>query len=185
MRNLFVFIIILISLYLGFGGFIILENKQKFDKAMALPEKKVKFGIITFRNKEQGEAGQELKLIQRVFPYAAEIPTVLGFMLTAMAFGVIGSMARVINTCIMDKKTIKEVQNLFLIIAQGMLIGVIILGISYTVPVVLTTEDTALKPITIVFLSLFGGINYENFFNWLTKIIQKKIFKDPDTEVQA
>lgn len=182
MRNIFVVIIVLISLYIGFGGFIILENEQKYEKALILPEKKAKIGPITWRNKELGQAAKQQQLIKEVFPYQSKIPTVLGFMLTAMAFGVIGSIARVVNTCIKDKKTINEVQNLFLIIVQGMLIGVIILGISYIVPVVLTTEDTALKPITIVFLSLFGGINYENFFNWLTKIIQKKIFKDPEPQ---
>lgn len=169
-------IIFVIALYLGTGGYIILQNKQMYEKAKTLEKKEVDYQGITFYNKEIMSAAREQDLIIYVYPYAMKIPSFLSFLLTAVSFGIIGSLGKVINDTIQKKVKFKDTQNLILVPIQGGIIGIIILGISYTIPIILTNENVNLKPITIVFLSLFGGVFYLNFYDWFTHMVNKVLF---------
>ena len=165
-------IIFLIVLYLGSGGFIILQNEQSYEKAFTLERKEVVYESINFYNKEVMIAAREQELIISIYPYATKIPSFLSFLLTAISFGIIGALGKVINDSIQNGTNFKDAPNLLLIPMQGGIIGIIILGISYTIPIILTNENITLKPITIVFLSLFGGIFFLNFYSWITNIIR-------------
>ena len=176
-KNVIISLMLIIALYFGSGGFIILENEQKYERAIVLPEKTAKYKGIPFYNKEVMLTAKEQELITKIYPYSKRIPSTLSFILTAMAFGLIGSLSKLINQCLSDKTKLSETENLFLIPFQGALIGLIILGISYTIPTFLTNESGSLKPITVVLLSLFGGIYYKNFYTWLSSLIKKTIFK--------
>lgn len=176
----FCVIIFMIALYFGTGGYIILQNEQLYEKVKTLENKEVEYQGITFYNKETMNAAREQGLIICVYPYAMKIPSFLSFLFTAVSFGIIGALGKVINDTIQQKVKIKDTHNLILIPLQGGIIGIIILGISYTIPIILTNENVSLKPITIVFLSLFGGIFYLNFYDWFTHIINKILFSKED-----
>jgi hypothetical protein len=169
----------IIAIYLGVGGFLILRNDQLFNESLALKSSPVTYDGVTFNTKEEMEAVQQQDLILCVFPYADRIPSVLSFLLTAISFGIIGAIGKVINDTIQGGTRLRDVKNLLLITVQGAIIGLIILGVSFTIPVVLTNEKSSLNPVTVVFLSLFGGIYYLKFFNWITNVISKVVFEDP------
>jgi hypothetical protein len=173
-------LILLIALYLGTGGFIILQNEQLYEKSFTLEAKEVieSGSGIKFANKERMEAALQQALIQKIYPYAKSIPSALSFVLTAISFGIIGSIGKIINDVIIKKQILNEVGNLLLIPLQGGIIGLIILGVSYAIPVLLTSDAESLKPITVVFLSLFGGIFYLQFYKWFSKAIDKVVSKD-------
>ncbi|MGQ1788513.1 MULTISPECIES: hypothetical protein [unclassified Saccharicrinis] len=173
-------IIFLAALYIGSGGYIILQNEQLYEKANTLEKKEVTYHGIKFYNKETMNAAREQELIISVYPYAMKIPSFLCFLLTAISFGIIGALGKVINDTIHKKTKFKDTPNLLLVPIQGGIIGIIILGISYTIPIILTNDNVSLKPITIVFLSLFGGIFYLNFYDWFAHMINKVLFSKDD-----
>lgn len=171
MKTTILLLILFTALYFGVGGFIVLQNDQMYDaatKATALP---VTVNGIQFRNKEVMETFKEQSLITVIFPYTENIPSALRFVITAISFGIIGSIGKIINDNIQNQTEINSVINLFLIPLQGGIIGVIVLGISYTIPIFLTNDAVTLKPITIVFLSLFGGLFYNRFYQWFSDAV--------------
>ncbi|MDN3689348.1 hypothetical protein [Cyclobacterium jeungdonense] len=173
-------IIFITALYFGSGGYIILQNEQLYEKAQTLEKNEVVYKGVTFYNKETMIAAREQDLIIRVYPYAMKIPSFLSFLLTAVSFGIIGALGKVINDTLQKNVIFKETPNLLLVPIQGGIIGIIILGVSYAIPIILTNENVSLKPISIVFLSLFGGIFYMNFYEWFTSVIDRILFIQDD-----
>ena len=176
-KNAITLLVLLAALYLGAGGLSILQNQQSYERASMLERNEVWFKGISFQNKEIMETAIQQELILRVFPYASKIPSIISFIITAISFGSIGAIGRVINDSIVKQTRLWDNKNLLLIPIQGALIGLIILGISFTIPVVLTANETTLNPVTIVFLSLFGGIFYLNFYKWFLDVLDKYISK--------
>lgn len=176
-KSIIITVLFFLALYLGSGGFIVLENEQGYEKALTLQKKEVIYKNITFYNKEVMVAAKQQGLIFDFYPYYDRLPSVLNFIITAICFGIIGSIGKVINDSIKNETILYEKKNLLLIPCQGGIIGLIILGVSYTIPVLLTTDNVTLKPITVVFLSLFSGIFYENFYQWFLKNLNETVFK--------
>lgn len=182
MKTFIFFIILAASVYFGTGGFLILQNDQAYEQAKELKQMPVEVDGICFYNREVMIAATQQDLILKIYPYALNIPSFLSFIITALSFGIIGSIGKVINDIIHGERQLNDFPNLLLIPLQGAFIGLIILGISFAIPVILTSENISLKPIAIVILSLFGGIYYRNFYSWITNILEKTLFvkKDPD-----
>ncbi|MFL9843313.1 hypothetical protein [Flavobacterium rhizosphaerae] len=174
-------LLILGSLYFGTGGLIYLELEKRYSDAQseAVKNKKVSDGKsvvinnIPFNNKKIAEIAKDQFLAEAIYPYVVYIPTFLNFIITAISFGIIGTFAKTINYCITNNTKIADVTNLLLLLIQGACIGFIILGISYAIPTILTNEEVTLKPISIVFLSLIGGIFHEDFYKWLRDSVKQ------------
>lgn len=170
-------LVLFLALYFGTGGFLILQNDQTYEDLKATK--------VTESNKQDIVVGMqnivdEQTAIEAIYPYILALPTVLSFLITSICFGIIGSIAKIVNDTIQSKKKITATVNLLLIPIQGGLIGIIILGISYALPVLLTNENISLKPISIVFLSLFGGVYYQNFYSRFLKIVNSIGSADKD-----
>jgi len=182
------FIFLLLIIYIGVGGMIILENDQryqKFDDDKNIKSDQIdttKFYVydsIQFSSKEKMLAYREQYLAEQIFPYLDKLPSFLNFFLTSISFGIIGAFSKVINDSIKKGEPPQGMVNLFLIVTQGGLIGIIVLSISYIVPALLIADGVQLKPLTIVLLSLLGGVFYLEFFEWLESRIRNNIQK-PD-----
>jgi hypothetical protein len=177
-KTIIMALLFFLALYFGSGGFIVLENEQKYEKALTLEKKEALYNnLIPFYNKEVMEAAKQQDLILKFYPYYDKLPSVLNFIITAICFGIIGSIGKIINDSIKNETILHKKTNLLLIPCQGGIIGLIILGVSYTIPVILTSDNITLKPITVVFLSLFSGIFYENFYQWFLRNLNENVFK--------
>jgi hypothetical protein len=181
-RVVFLFIIFLSALYFGTGGFIVLENSQLHEKSLFIEPKPVtdSKSNVTFRNKEDLESALQQDLITKVYPHTPGLPSSLSFIITAICFGIIGAVGATVNTVIQRKSKLREVPNLLLIPIQGAIIGIIVLGISVTLPTILANETVSLKPITVVFLSLFGGIFYLQFYKRFNDAVERFIAHKQD-----
>jgi hypothetical protein len=182
-KTVSIFIFLCLAIYFGVGGLIILENDLKYEKVKQNfkdPRDTTEYsnGKITFKTEEALNAYQQQHLAYQLFPYLKNIPSFLSFFITSISFGVIGAFSKVINDIIKLKQTLAGVSNLFLVLTQGGLIGIIVLGISYLIPKILISEAIILNPITIVLLSLLGGVFYLDFFSWLESLIKKNIYKN-------
>lgn len=177
-KSILIAMTFVLALYLGSGGFIYLQNEQNYEAACKMPKKEVKLGSIQFYNEGAMTCLQEQDLILSVYPYVHSIPAALRYIITALSFGIIGAIGRLISIAILSESRLQEIPNLLLIPLQGAIIGLIVLGISYTIPIFLNNESTSLKPITVVFLSLFGGVSYLEFYPSFTVALQRKFEKE-------
>lgn len=176
-RVILFFLLFSISLYFGTGGYVIIQNEQMYEDAQKLEKREVVENGSKYDNIELLRMVKQRQQIIKLFPYAQHIPNGVSFIITAMAFGIVGAIGRVINDIIRLKQKLTETPNLLLIPLHGAIIGVVILGISYSIPILLTGDNIQLKPISMVFISLLGGIVYDNFYTWIIGTINKLIAK--------
>lgn len=183
-KLLFILFMLLGTLYFGMGGMIILENDIEFEKANQIPkdpkDTSTYMGAsnIPFDTKAKLEAFEEQKLAFNLFPYLKGVPSFFSFAITAICFGAIGAIGKVINDIVRQKEQVlPPLVNLGLIFIQGGIIGLIVLCISYVVPNFLSKEGLTLSPISVVVLSLFGGVCYLDFFAWVESVIKRNVSK--------
>jgi len=176
--------VLLVVIYFGAGGLIILENDLKYEKVKKnfkdprdTLEYKNKNGV-TFKTKEALEASDQQDLAFKIFPHLQDIPSFFSFFITSICFGIIGVFSKMINDSIKSKDpALPEFAYMTLMIIQGGLIGILVLSISYVIPNILINESLTLNPISIVVLSLLGGVCYLDFFLWLESAIKSNVIK--------
>ncbi len=114
-----------------------------------------------------------IKGYENIFPLVKIIPSFFGLILTAMCFGMIGSLISILLRIVGDQYTkpgeVKYISEPVL----GLFTGLCVLGISYVLPTILVSKSDTLRPITLMFLALFFGIYSKNFFEKLASLFPK------------
>lgn len=175
------------SLYLGSGGITSLElaaeetriNELVVDANDTIPvildEKEFKSRSEAIVYLEDKQFKENKKLAEGIFPWLNLPYTFLSLLITSFAFGSLGGSISVLRDITLDKPKIDEAKIFSKPILGGGC-GVVILSISYILPVLIVTGETQIRTISIVFVSLFGGLFTEHFYLWLSTVFGK-IFK--------
>lgn len=171
------------AIYFGTGGLIILQNEQQYEKAIIKEKDPVSYDGSNFRNKEVMTTAIEQYYIIKVYPFSNNLPQTLIFIITSISFGILGSVARTVNFSIKKDISFYNIKNMELIPIQGGFVGLIILGISFIIPNFLTNNDVVLSPISIVILCLLGGIMHNEFYEWISNNIRRKLKKTSSLDV--
>jgi hypothetical protein len=157
---------LILCLYFGIGGFCILEmQKRKIEHY----EK----GNFNGSDAVGKEIMKDIGFTFNIFPHTRKIPSILNFILTSICFGTIGAIGAIFNVIILGKEKVDKVRNILLIPVQGALIGFIMLGFSYLLPLLITSGDVELKPIFVVIFSLIAGMYHHEFYNWVGEFFKK------------
>lgn len=158
--------------YLGCAGY----TKLKIDELNNLGKtsgqgKSVSLGNITFQNAFFMEAYQEeIKAIKYFPQFFLSIPNILVFLITACSFGILGAQTFLVKIVAIDSELLINLKVISVPLL-GALTGIIVLGLATTVPVLLISGESELKPVTLIFLCFFGGFYNAKFFNWLNDTI--------------
>lgn len=164
------------SLYFGISGYLSVDVKTFKAKADAARIEPFKVGNTEYNNTYEFLYEQNDDLIQKLFPYLKEIPESLALIITALAFGMLGGLARLIKQTTFDGLSLLQVKFLSLPVF-GMLSGIFVLGITYVIPTILVEGDQKIRSETLIFLSLFAGLLCDKFYEWLNGIFEN-IFKN-------
>ena|ERR1035437_7494692 len=170
----------LTGLYFGFSGICKLHLEEEINK---LDEKRDELQKVQinrsvddlppFTNKYDYEYYMKVSRYEKIFPLVKVIPSFFGLIMTAMFFGLLGSIARIILGIVRNEYSkvnqIKFISEPLL----GLFTGLCVLGISYVLPTILVFNGDAIRPITLMFFSLFCGIYASNFFEKLAKLFSK------------
>jgi len=176
------------SLYLGCGGITSLELSQQkteiekmvIDARDTIP---VIFDTLEFQNlsaakifKEDRNFEKRYQLAISIFPWLNLPYTFLGLLITSFAFGFFGGIVGILKEIVLEDKPIEKTK-VFSSSLLGGGAGIIILSISFILPIIIVTGETEVRSLSIVLASLFGGLFNKRFFEWLSSIFGK-IFKD-------
>ncbi len=174
-----VFVLWLASgLYFGVGGI----ARANLDETLQMLEKEketlkkdtinITYHDLTFTNKYELKYFLEAESLEKTFPWAIRISSFVGLILTAFSFGLLGSLIFLIKEVTFEKKTIQEVR-IWSMPILGMLTGLVVFGLSYLLPTVLIKSDNELRPITLMFLCLFGGMYSQKFYEKISEYFNK------------
>jgi len=156
-----------IGLYVGVGGYIALDLEERKKQAMYLPENKVDYGGVSFRNSEMMNVYDDEKKAKEYFDFILKsLPKNMIYLFTAMAFGILGVITRITKEIAIDKVEIMNVEIYFFPIL-GLMTGILILAISQIIPNILISGNVSVEPLTLAFLSLIAGFCSRQFYNWL------------------
>lgn len=158
--------------YFGSAGY----TKLKIDELNNMGKssgqvKSVSIGKITFQNSYFMKAYlEEIKAIKYFPEFFLSIPNILVFLITACSFGVLGALTFLVKIIAIDGELLINLKVVSVPLL-GALTGIIVLGLATTVPVLLISGESELKPLTLIFLCFFGGFYNSKFFNWLNDTI--------------
>lgn len=146
------------------------ENKNSKDTI------KVYYGGTSFRNIKEVSILKERQATIKMYPLINTLPTLIFDLIIVFAFGVLGSITNLFKQIAYEKKKIEDLNYISEPIL-GMLTGFIIIGLSYLIPNTLAVNDIVLKPMSLMFLSLFSGFFSIKFYSYLNSLFGK-IFKE-------
>lgn len=130
---------------------------------------------IPFSSLERAQAYIEENRIGSMYNWFYRIPDKLTLFLTSMALGGLGSVISIVSRMALKNASIVDLK-VFWNALLGALIGILVLGISYILPLLLTTEtEINIRPTTLIFISLFAGLYAEKFLTSLEKYFSQKI----------
>jgi hypothetical protein len=170
------------SLYFGVGGSLSSENYNEISKTHDFKSlDSVKIDKVVYKNAAELLLARENKKSVVIFPWIVYLPIYVCTILTACCYSLLGALI-----CILKKVAILGIPlsetNYISIPVLGFFTGLVILGLNYVIPTVLVSGDTQIRPITLLFLCLFGGIYVSEFYEFLTKTILKKIFNPQEKD---
>ena len=164
----------------GIQGIVLLNFKQQLNDAEDTPALKtpIKVDGILFEHKAEIKVYKNIKDLHGFFVFKSLVtyPAFLLLILTACAFGMLGSSVLIVKKVVLDKIPIEEI-NVWLLPLLGLMVGVIVLGIADLVPTLLVEGKESIRPITLVFMAFFAGLFVERFYAWVEANF-KVIFKD-------
>jgi len=137
-------------------------------------------GVIVYKNKlemQKGEIAKEKEKFLKFYPWVEKLPDLIVLLLTCCSFSLVGSSILVVRDLALKHENVITRSHTIVIIS-GFFIGLIILGLSYLLPVVLINEGGKIRPITLMFLSLFGGMYSNKLYEKLSHYVNK-MFKEP------
>lgn len=107
-----------------------------------------------------------------IFPWFLGMPSLIGTVFTAMAFGLLGAVAKIILSVTKNEITI-DTARVWSEPALGVFVGIAVLGLSYVLPNILIISTGSVRPLTLMFLSFFCGLYSQKFFDILSNIFSK------------
>lgn len=126
-----------------------------------------------YENLDHFNTEQEINRINTIFSHFYQLPIELIYFITSCAFGVIGGIIRVVRLAI-ERKSLSD-SGYFKFPIMGVMVGILVLGISYLLPTFLSTSETKIDSTSLMFLSLFGGLFSSIFFNRLESVFKDKL----------
>lgn len=160
------------GLYFGLAGVLytdLAEEKAAVitESLNAQGEKVFVYDGINFSSMEKARVYRDEMAATGMFSWFRSLPSKLILFLTSMALGGLGGVIGVVKQVALANKNILELKP-FWSPMLGALIGLLVLGISYLLPVLLTTtNEVEIRSTTLIFVSLFAGLYARQFLNFL------------------
>jgi hypothetical protein len=105
----------------------------------------------------------EIKKQPKLYKWLFKLPNLVGALILACSFGLIGGLVDLVLQ-VKNNSTAVEDLKYFSTPLLGCFSGIAVLGLSYLIPSLLVSDNQTLKPESLIFLSLFGGIFSKDLF---------------------
>jgi hypothetical protein len=168
------------GLYVGIAGITKVSSDEVLESIVQDRDKLQKDTINTTWNGQHVATLYDLKYLSEyttltnLFPWTQAIPKFTAYLITAMAFGLLGALIGLIKDLALTA-TVARDTKWFSRPLLGLLTGLVVLGLSYLLPTVLIKGNNEIRPLTLMFLCLFCGIFSEKFYHSLASSFDKLI----------
>lgn len=169
----FVVVLGLVSMYFACAGWVI----ANLDKEIVTSSKQadgqgtnVVYQGIAFADIYEARKAIEQEKVSTWFSWVYDVPASLPLLITAISFGILGGIANVIHKAIGGEQQSNPRIALKPLFGGG--IGMMVLGITYVLPAALTVDNGHVRPVSLAFLSLYGGAFSNHVFLWLEEKIK-------------
>jgi hypothetical protein len=171
-------VVCLTAFYIGVGG---LGNEDYNNRLTALNNIKpegvdtisVREGLVQYQNVMEMRrieiVEQQAKFI-RFYPWIEELPDIIILLLTCCSFSLLGSYILIARGFALKKRKVFAAGHPAMIVSSFMT-GLVVMGLSYLLPLLLINEGGKVRPFTLMFLSLFGGMYSNTLYDKLTKYV--------------
>jgi hypothetical protein len=122
---------------------------------------------------EEIYAVQQLELMERFsLDWIFYLPAPTPLILSAFAFGVLGSLIRILRIWFNQKK-LPDAKAASRLPVMGGVTAIMLLGVSYVFPSLFSDSNVLLKPEVQPFLSLFAGVFSEHLQKWFQVVMER------------
>lgn len=180
------------SLYFGIQGLLLLKYQEEFMEIKAVGEnanfsdstKIVTYNDFIFPNQAEFELHLKKVALERftLWKSANGYPAYFLLIVTSCSFSLLGANVLMVRKLLAKAPLTPKESILYVIL--GIMTGIIILGIADIVPTILVEHsgpDGKIRPVTLVFLSFFGGLYINRFYSWADSRFSV-IFKSEENE---
>jgi len=165
------------SLYFGVQGLLLLKYQEEFTTIKAVGEnanfsdktKIVRYNGFIFPNQAEFELHLKKEALERftLWKSANGYPAYFLLIITSCSFSLLGASVLMVRKLLAKISLAPKEALLYGIL--GLMTGIIILGIADIVPTILVDHagtNGNIRPVTLVFLSFFGGLYIHRFYSW-------------------
>jgi hypothetical protein len=164
MKTIFIILWFVPAIYLCVGGVANILVTDDLESSRLLPENaRIGKGDVYYRNKAEQNATQDYHAMIRFYPLYSSIGTTLCYLFNLMAFGILGSLVRIMLRRFSGRKPFP---NESLIPMFGIIVGFIVIVIDEFLP---DFKYQSGKEKFYFSMALLGGIYSSELFNWLGK----------------
>jgi hypothetical protein len=190
----FVFLVGTVALYVGISGWVVadfearLEKQKREDPVPARPSapvgdpvkpgaeeaaqgdaksrsSEVIYQGISFDNEIDARQAAEGERINRCFRWVYQVPVGLPILLTSLAFGFLGGIANIAHK-LAGSEAVSGLMMVFKPLFGGV-IGLMVFGLCTALPKLMVESADGVRPVTMIFLCLFGGTFSNHVFAWV------------------
>ena len=163
-------ILVIVAVYLAAGGWVRVEVWQTLKSGTVEKATPVVYENITFASEKDRDNYIAWNSGRTFFPWAFDLPYPASLLIATTSFGFLGGIIRVLFDASSGQSGHLKISNT---LALSSMTGLLVLGAYYTIPVLLTTSDIAIRPPVLLFMCLLGGLFSHHWLSWLRKQFEK------------
>jgi hypothetical protein len=159
------------ALYFAAAGWVRVDVETRIKQtAEAASSGPVQLEGVTFASGLDRDRYVAVRDAQAYFPWTLKLPHPVSLLITAMAFGFLGGLLRIVFNLAHSPSSFEKP---FVNLAFSSLMGLVALGISFSIPAALTTSEVTLSPVVLLFLCLLSGAFSKHLILWLEEQFKK------------
>jgi hypothetical protein len=183
--QILIWLICLLALYVGIGG---LGNEDYKNKLISLNTNgpaigdtvPVKEGLIEYPNvfeMKKIEIIEQQNNFMQFYPWLEKLPDIISLLFTCGSFSLLGSFLFITRNIISNRSKVSIIKYPAIVLSS-LLTGLVIMGLSYLLPIVLINDGGKIRPIALMFLSLVGGMYSNTLYKKLSKYVENLLESD-------
>jgi len=178
---LFIGIVVSAGLYVGIGGMGRAQYKLEYQDLLSrkpAPDDNIPVTAkgLTFKNQLERmrfDKADESDRFNSIFVGIDAIPDLIALILTACSFSMLGAVTNLVYLLFIGKRE-RSFRALAGSMILGALTGLFVVGLTYIIPTALVKlDDAQIRPISLMFTSLFAGFSFVRFYEKVSKYFEK------------
>lgn len=174
------------GIYFGVGGITLINASNDMEKTLKTTDTSkggsVIYDKIPFKNIQEVKNYISSKKNDNIkkWMFYVDVPDFLSMIITGCSFGMLGTIISILYSLAFGGAKLDELK-IFSQPLLGMMIGLMVMAISYLIPSLLKTDtatDNNINPLSLMFFCLFAGIYSKDFYERVASVFKTKFLTE-------